>query len=79
MKYGETARGFYKSHKMSHMLKRVQEQFNRARRRGDFTEYRQRIVRRFTSKGDAKKFETNSIRESRKTDLEALPWNKGDT
>jgi hypothetical protein len=77
MKYGETAAGYFKTTGKTHLLKRAQRQIDQANRRGDKTHYKQEVIKSFSSKRDAKSFETQKIDQARSVDPSACPWNKG--
>jgi hypothetical protein len=77
MKFGETAAGYFKTPGKTHLLKRAQRQIDQAARRGDQTQYVQEPVKSFSSKKEARAFETQKIDQARAIDKTACPWNKG--
>jgi hypothetical protein len=77
MKFGETAAGYFKSGNKAGILKRPQRQIDHLRRSGDKNDYWYRELKKFSSKQEARTFETQKIDQARSTDPNACPMNKG--
>jgi hypothetical protein len=77
MKCGETAAGYFKTRGKTHLLKRPQRQIEQAAKLGDKGKCAQEIIRSFSSKRDARAFETQKIDHARAVNRTACPWNKG--
>jgi hypothetical protein len=77
MKYGETAAGYFESEGMKDVLKRPYRQIMQAAKRGDTSKYIYTEVKKFSSKKEARAFETQKIDQAKLVDPKACPWNKG--
>jgi hypothetical protein len=76
MKYGETAAGYFKSEGMKDVLKRPFRQIQQAAKQGlGRLEYSE--VAKFSTKKEARAYESKLIDQARAKDPRALPMNKG--
>jgi hypothetical protein len=76
MKFGETAAGYFKSEGMKGVLKRPYRQIMQADKKG-IPGLRYREVAKFSTKKEARAFESQKIDQARTTNPNACPMNKG--